>query len=386
LPAAAAVTARNTFAAAGALRGTAVTALQVGAAAAPVAGVPLYPPPSGKNRDADLEQVKRAILARYPEVLSQNVGYRVYSVVIALRADGSIINSELRLSTLSESAGDLEALRELLPEGNRASITALGEGALLGDGQVLPARMGIMYEVLPAGYDESRSASIVERAVRAKFSNLMKPSDSEMLNRVTVIMSDDGRIQRDYLDTVDVKKPPSQLADRFSPFRAMGFDPEQLSFVSATGISRRPDGTPGTAGVREMPDGSLRRLPDETLLISYAWMRRPGEATGARQPSGDSPDYEAQEAVRRALMERYFPAAFAPHDQAAGVSWCVFVLSAKGEVVRTGQVTTESGQGVGLRLLQGLIPDVKLIRLTMMGTVTNASGKHANAVFAWLAP
>jgi len=374
------------------VRTVVLPALQVSTAvpatgAVPVKGaVPLLPPPSSATQQAAFEQVQRAVLARYPQILTAPERGDTYVVAISLRGDGSISRSELRSSSRAGVREDVEALRQELLNGDGASMRSSPKGAPWIDGTVLPASVVLVYEIMPVGYDESRAPSLVQRAVRARYSHLMKPSDSEVLNRVTVFMTDDGQIDRATVDAVNVKsqQPPAPVKDPFARFRAMGLQPEQLSFMSGTGIQRRPDGTPGNAGVKIGADGILRRLPDETLLISYAWPRRATESADAGQPSFGHTDYEARRAIELALVEKYFPDAFTPGGKAQEQFW--FVLSPAGEVVRAGRIKLEQGQGVSALLLQRLAPDLKSIGSMSPGEVRNAAGERASATFAWLAP
>lgn len=388
---AAAVAAPKTPAAVGALL-PALPAMQVSAAAQVVPGTTDSMPPllpiELPDRQQQFAQIQPVILKKYPEILTAPAEDTTYVVAMSLRSDGSIRASDLRLSSSGRLVEDREFLRQLFSDdGGQAMEMALPKGSKLANGAELPAPLFVMYQMLPSGYDESRSMLAVQNAVRAKYSQLLKSEESDTLNSVTVLMTEDGKIDRDLVGTVDMRnaQPNSAGQERlFARFRSMGLDPGQLAFVSGTGIHRRADGKPGRATVFVDSNGIWRKQPEDVLLIYYAWPRRPGEAAGAQQPSLDTPQMAAYRALTAALVQKHFPDAFRRGDSPDNT--LLFVLSAAGHVVRTSRVTVEKNMALSPSFIQSLAPDLKLGSSASFGNVRNSSGETVNAIFTWLAP
>jgi hypothetical protein len=388
---AAAVAARKTPVTVGALLPV-LPALQVSAATQAAAEAadslpPLLPTvfPDPQQQFAPIQPV---ILKKYPQILTAPVEGGTYMVAISLRADGSIRASELRLSSPERQADNRAALEQLFSDdGGQVKDIALPKGTKLANGVELPAPLLVMYQILPSGYDESRSVLAVQSAVRAKYSQLFKSDESDTLNTVTVLMTEDGKIDRALVGTLDMRTalPNSAGQERlFARFRSMGLEPEQLAFVGGTGISRRADGRPGRAMVFVDSSGIRRKGPEDVLLIYYAWPRRAGEAPDARQPGIYPPGFAEQQATRMALVKKYFPDAFAADGNPDGAVWVV--LSQTGRVVRTGRMKLIKNQAMGPSFPQSLAPDLKIGSTVSMYIVPNARGQMVTAIFTWLAP
>lgn len=388
---AAAVAARKTPVTVGALL-PALPALQVSAATQAAAEAadslpPLLPTvfPDPQQQFAPIQPV---ILKKYPQILTAPVEGGTYMVAISLRADGSIRASELRLSSPERQADNRAALEQLFSDdGGQVKDIALPKGTKLANGVELPAPLLVMYQILPSGYDESRSVLAVQSAVRAKYSQLLKSDESDTLNTVTVLMTEDGKIDSASVGTLDMRNavPNSAGQERlFARFRSMGLEPGQLAFASGTGIFRRADGKPGRATVFVDSGGIVRKHPEDVLLIYYAWPRRAGEAASTQQPSLDAPEMAAYRALTAALVQKYFPDAFGRGDSPDNT--LLFVLSPTGHVVRTGRVTLEKNKAVSPSFIQSLVPDLKLGSNASVGNVRNSSGQAVNAIFTWLAP
>jgi hypothetical protein len=385
---AAAVAARSTPAAVGALL-PALPAMQVSAAAQGTTDtMPPLLPVVLPDRQQQFAQIQSAILKKYPEILTAPVADTTYVVAMSLRSDGSIRASDLRLSSSGRLVEDRAILRHLFSDdGGQATDMALPKGSKLANGAELPAPLFVMYQVLPSGYDESRSMLAVQNAVRAKYSQLLKSEESDTLNSVTVLMTEDGKIDRDLVGTVDMRAalPNSAGQERLlARFRSMGLDPGQLAFVSGTGIRRRTDGKPGQATVFVDSGGIWRKQPEDVLLIYYAWPRRAGEAVGTQQPSLDTPETAAYRALTAALVQKYFPDAFGRGDSPD--STLLFVLSPAGHVVRAGRVTVDKKKALSPSFVQSLAPDLKLGSSASFGNVRISSGDAVNAIFTWMAP
>lgn len=172
--------------------------------------------------------------------------------------------------------------------------------------------------LLPADFDESRAAGRVADVVRAKHSDLMRPTGDLLdrskvftdLNLLTIFMTEDGQIGRQAVEVTSIKawkamdprpgNAQTTLTRVYTPpavpveaFKVLGLTPDQ---VGQTGLLEvRPlvkwpgDESGARASTREM-----RRVMEEQskglmVIVRYAWPRRPGEPIGGKPPTPIGP-------------------------------------------------------------------------------------------------
>ncbi len=402
--------------------------------------LPLLPPPdlsplmsmdrgSMEQRMAQARQDKqaaeRAFVITFPEVFKGPEQGGVYAANLVLRADGTVFWHSRILIPDETLRGNAEIRAQSLSISGRGGSGSWIRGTSISGGNVLKVDVTLSYTILAADYDEARSELRVIEAVLAKHADLLLPSEGGSLNWLRVFMTEDGRIDREHVETLQTAMPASKpigpLAfERFADsFRILGLEPEQLGPMGTTQVSKLPDGTPGEPphvmdrpemtfkdGVPQVPDISIRHLFEHRgMIVSYAWPRRPGEPAGGPSRRGmETRKPMMDPTIQLAIAERYFPEAFAEQGTAAALRWVL--LSARGEVIGTGRADAsgvatigdvpngELAPGSGAFITSGSTGGksftVRLGRNLKTGgsffsQVENQSGK-VDLVFVWLAP
>lgn len=126
------------------------------------------PPPPALPLDRPREQAERAMLERYPELLTAVGRSGTYAVAIALRADGSLHRSDLRFSRPDEIVADQAAQRAILPEDvtGQSGTDLFARGSSAG-GLTLPHDVLLTWVKLAPGQD-GLPLSAVERSAHAR--------------------------------------------------------------------------------------------------------------------------------------------------------------------------------------------------------------------------
>ena len=228
------------------------------------------------------------------------------------------------------------------------------------------------------GFDFSRSVVQVQQVVRARHAGLLLPTNGEVLNRLTVFLSDEGQIVREVVEQTRfdaLRRAPledAQFAERIAErvAQTLSMDASLIGVVGFTYVNSGGSLTRGREG------GS-------TLLVQYAFPRRPGE-TGPSMPMANAAQQRPQSfdtAAALALAEHYFSSAFGSVESAAGTP--TVVLDQQGRVLRAGLVQYRSGQIHEVSLQQQLMPDARLVRL-VSPTLRNSAGSSAVVTFAWV--
>lgn len=356
------------------MAGTFALALVFGAASpANAAGIRLMPPvsqpaPSFGNAQLDQDRALRILRERHPEVFTAASATSRYMVAVLLRADGSVERTETR--PLDEGSQSFSA--PMSPDVSRSSMLLLRKGSALPDGSALKSDVMLQVGVLPAGYDPTRSVSRVQQIVRARHPELLLPANGEVLNRLTVFLGDSGQIEREHVEQI-----------RFDSLRRAPLEDEHFAermaerFTQTLALEVRQIGVVGFTYVEE---GSPRR----TLLVQYAWQRKPGE-TGPSMPMATSSQQQLTQsfdnAAALALAQQHFSEAFSRPEAAAGTP--TIVLDMQGEVLRVGRVQYRSGQIHETSIHQQLLPGIRLERL-ISPTLQDSTGGSAVITFAWV--
>lgn len=334
------------------------------------------------------DRALQAILETYPEILAGANRDGLYSAAVTLRPDGSVYRSGLRFAADHAQAGrDAQELREYLAVAQQVSADQWQKGERLPDGHALRNDLRYQFTVVPEGFDEARSQHVVREAVLAEHADLMLPADAGVLNRITVMMTDDGRIAREQVE----------FGRREEMMRGGG-RPEDFDF-SGLGISADEVGVYGMTLLNHMvgspdPADFARAMQNRReLMVRFAWPRRPGEPVGGfPQPpaAGSAFDRAATEAMTEqrtqaiALARRHFPEVLAdPASFGTVRPWVV--LSHQGTVLRTGQASVPQDQPFLASVQLGpQMPGVTFGEVEVIG-VPAAANRIVSVAYVWLA-
>jgi hypothetical protein len=339
------------------------------------------------NLQTDMDRALRVIRERHPEVISRPLSSGRYVVSVLLHPDGRVERSDVRQADASDMGAMLAMRSQMSPDATRVSSTVLPQGRPLSDGTILNSGVVVQIGILPPNYDASRSVSRVHKIVRERHANLLLPASGEVLNRLTVFMNENGQIEREHVELIrfdSLRRAPleddkfaERMTERFS--RPLGVDAQKIGVVGFTYVEE------GSPRVMVLPDGSTRPDAGErrTLLVQYAWPRRPGEQ-GPSMPMAAPAQQQPQTfdtAAALALAEYHFRDAFGGRESSAGTP--TIVLNWKGEVLRVGRVQYRSGEIHETSLQRQLVPGIKLERL-VSPTLRNSDGASAVITFAWV--
>jgi hypothetical protein len=274
-------------------------------------------------------------------------------------------------------------------------MMALRKGNALPAGATLRSNVQIMYAVLPAGgTDDSRSAAAVQKAALASLSHLLLPMSGDTFNRVTVLMTEDGRIDQQYVELrrKDQLRPygdidPAGFGTLWEP---LGLKPEQLGTMGITNIYQ------GAAPMMVV-GASGTALPKDNrtwMIVRYAWPRRPGEPMGGKPQSpataalANQVPFTNTDAAK--VVAHHLPGALNDTGSSPqGVPW--LVLSRDGRVLRSGYLPPAQQQMAPLQMvraspLQAAVPDLTLAETWGMPVIRQYRESFANGVmFAWVA-
>lgn len=333
------------------------------------------------------DRVLEALLERYPEIVNGPNKDGWYTVAVTLRPDDSIYRSGLRFATSSEQSSQhgQELSSVLVPMG-QSSIELRIKGERLASGVVLPNALNYRFNVLPPGFDEARPEHLVREAVMARHADLLLPASAGLANRVTVFMTDDGRIDREHVEfgrTADMASSTGRPED--FDFSALDLRADEIGVFGMIQHAQidRPVNLTNRAAAAE----GMRRI-----MIRYAWPRREGEPMGGFSRATDDVSPEqmlrrqaAEQQVRAAeLIARHFPALMAdPASHASARPW--LLLSSQGQVLRTGQSTLGPDEPfIATTQLGPQMPGAQFAEVEFF-SARGAGNRPVNAAFVWLA-
>lgn len=335
---------------------------------------------------ADLERALGVIRERHPQVLNQPSPTGRYLVAITIDAEGLVERSEVLQADTADRSPLLSIRTWTTPDAIRSATINLPKGRPLPDGTIMNSDVMVQLSTLPSGFDPSRSVSRVHSIVRERHANLLLPASGEVLNRLTIFLSDDGRIEREAVEQtrfdalrrapLEDDKFAERMAERFA--KTLGVDTARIGVVGFTYVEE------GASRLERGPDGMPKETGDRrTLLVQYAWARKPGD-TGPSMPMAAPAQQRPttfDNAAALALAEYHFRDAFAGPETPAGTP--TILLNARGEVLRVGRVQYRSGEIHEVSLQQQLMQGVRVDRL-ISPTLKNASGASAVITFAWV--
>jgi hypothetical protein len=318
------------------LRTATIALLALSAAAAA-----MNAPDSNEER---LDRAMRTAVRKYPDLIGgpQMTGYDTLSMAIA--RDGSVVYSGIfTLSLPPGIAGNSLGIEAgLFASSTETAIPDIGPGtkkfragqSIAGAGKA-SRNILVQYVMLPADYDASRGTARVADAVREKHQDLMlvevglvapevfrsnrrrimasggvpklvspgstgsnpmpalPASDTQIINLLTVFMTEDGKIAKETVEKKRVEElesvyplPVDENAittyappyNSFNPppvpleaFNALGLDSAQIGATGYLIVYRK--GTAAEPVSVAMPPG---------VVVRYAWPRRPGEPIGGK--------------------------------------------------------------------------------------------------------
>ena len=213
------------------------------------------------------------------------------------------------------------------------------------------------------------------------------PSDGG-INYLTVLLSEDGIIQRESFDfrrLEDLKQVRSDDPNDVTSFaesiaRRLGIEVDQIGLMGSTTLEEGSMSLVVDASGNPVPNDKRR-----VLAVQYAWVRRAGEAAPTLGQGGGaggvkSPGVDVVAAL--AIVERVIPDAFKNTDRSLGEP--TVVLSVEGKVIGAGRVRGQNSEERS-RQMQQLAPGVMLGSYNSVRLV-NSAGARVDVQFAWEAP
>lgn len=319
------------------------------------------------------QQLLRATVAHYPQLLDGHANASVAEVGLALRPDGSIALGEIGFAGSAPGVVNLsgqglivmQAIVGVLRDtsGTDVLMESWEAGAPTPQGRPLAINLNLYHTRVPADFDAGRSATRVRGIVRRHHTDLLYTGDNTR-NRLTVLLDEDGSLLNRHVDRVEwAYDPPAPVGATEVMARARELAQRLRIDVTQVGLL-------GHTVVRE---------GGEWYHVAYAWQRRPGESEPqAMQPLPPLPP-QLDLAAAEAIVRQHFAAAASPAEASKTPA---VVLSAAGEVLRTGYVPMQNGgltrQGLQDPLLAGArVQDV------LLHPVGQGSGAARPVLFVW---
>lgn len=352
--------------------------------------LPLLPAPI----DAEKEMISRIDLAMrkaldlYPEITSGPESKDHFVVMLALREDGTVLRNSMVIATSADevnaemrkaqTAGGTE---QRFHDGSPQTFTGKPRGSRMPDGRILRGDLTVGFSMVRNNYDLSRSTTRVEEIIRAERSHLMLPISSGGINTLTVLLSEDGTIQKEHVEFIGVQ----QLMQSAQSGRSDDADSRAQDMARKLGIGVDQI---GLMGVARLQDGSVESPGARRVLtVDYAWARKAGEAAprygqggyNSRLTNAIDTDI-ALKIVERMLPEAFVPAAQNPRSDGR-TNMPAVVLSSEGRVLGAGRMNMVAGEAMRQEF-QRIVPGVE-IYITRSATLLNSAGDRADVQFAW---
>jgi hypothetical protein len=362
--------------------------------AKPPAPLPLVPVPvfDFTSNRVPPNLALQKLVERHPELVEGPPTGDVFYAAIALYEDGRVYTSMVRPAPPTIESRDIsaEVNRSVPKDGGNQLNTTFRKDTKLSDGRALRADVRARIVSMGDAYDTTRSSLRVLQAMGDKYRDLMLPGAGGIMNRLTLFMTDDGRIEREHVERVG---PPTGRT-------LMGSDANDITFLAES--IAKPLGLDvaqiGLMGTTELEEGSLvmfvdasgNSRPDDQrrlLMVTYAWPRRAGETGprwGQRMFTSAPQQPTVDPAAALAIVEREIPDAFRVKDPAAGTP--TVVLTAKGELIKTGRVQMRPGESSDKLIRDQLEPGMGRLTSFMTVRVKNARGETADITFTWEEP
>lgn len=330
----------------------------------------------------ELDIVMRAAIRVHPELIDGTRRDGFYRLDIALNPDGSVYRSGIAFFPGARNGTSYfndRALHRIIPRG--VSTLSIGptilRGESVGGAGIAPNPIEIAYGILPVDYDPSRAAERVDAQVLEQHAELIQPVRDGMVNLLTVLMTEDGRIDRTHVARKDLQR----IREWRSPpdFSVMGLDGEQLGPSGVLVVFPDPADATTPAPFHIAPD---RGAEESWLVVHYAWPRREGEP--ARSPPRGRewllPELQAP-TITEQLASRYCSGAITAVPGNGDVCWIVFTR--EGRVMRTGKFESGEGGSYGHEELRALHPDLDLTDINSEYVRFPADDRQVRLLLAW---
>lgn len=385
-------------------------------------GLPLFPPRTFRITGETVDLALQKAVERHPELVEGPDTDSLYHLLLVMRPDGNVINSVARLAPRSETEAVMGELRRLMPRPDADNQLSAISGAqwskhlVLPDGRAL--RTDVLFELGVVGdnYDPARAADRssqkVEQLVRARHADLLLPADGAEVNQLTLLLTEDGQIEREKVERVPVTdrqggmpvpELPRTPADTVKVLETMvaasaqrvastlDIEVERIGLIGNLRVQEGRNAVTDDANGNLVPFGQSR-----VLRVTYAWPRRAGESGPSLQGMGSPARFaqglqqeRAQKDERQAaaivIVERLMPEAFTVPNSEAGTP--VVALTAKGEVIGAVRLNNGGGQPsprLVNQALRQLHAGFQQGARSNTETLRNSSGATAQVVFAWL--
>lgn len=349
-------------------------------------GLRLLPPTvsmgdTRRDFQAQFAAMPALVRQRHPRVFDEAAN-GTYLVSLTLDFEGNVQRSS---ATLVEPANVDAAMASAMPlmDGVRVFSVTFQKDHPLPDGSQTKNDVTVISLTAPPGFDESRALSRVHDAVRRAHADVMLAADGPLVNRLTVLMNEDGSIQRHLLEQSrrdELRRAPledQQFAERMAARIAnvLSIDPAGLGVVGFTYVTN--------AEARVPPRSPEDMANVRVVLVQYAWPRKSGES-GPSAPmtamAQRATRFDEQAALR--LAEHHFPDAFTGASPEAGTP--TIALSPQGEVIATGRLQYGSGLNHERIVSEQLVPGIRTGAF-VSPRLTNAAGRSAVVSFVWQA-
>jgi hypothetical protein len=368
--------------------------------------LPLLPPPSAEYyaaRSGAVDQLLQAAADRHPELTTGPELEGWFAVAIARSESGTLLGTAVRHTTDADFDAAFEPLRSTVPDMKAGALRELQGGwqksEPLPDGRRVRADVMLRITTLPDGYDATRSRARVQQLVKERHPELLQPMSEGNVNRLTILLADDGSIAREHVERLSLQEITQSLApmtpDESTVMSSLAANiASRLSIdvnqVGEVGFMTVDDSTP-TAGM----DAAGNSTPTSTrrvLILHYAWPRRadePSRKLAGSEHSVRTPDGATIEAIDMnaalVIAKRKLPEAFsAAGPELLPATIPTIVLTHKGELLKAGRMRRQTGVPF-TQLIGELVPGVR-IGTTMSYTLKDQNGATAQVQFAWARP
>lgn len=333
----------------------------------------LQPPPLDAAATA---QLWRRVLDRHPEIATGPQRSGSYVVLLVTKPDGQVVRDTIQYAANAAELSNANAsLTSSFTEGTGTVLRGTRGNTLAGAGP-LTADVMVHHRVVPADWDESRSLELVRRAVMQDHGNLALPPGGYMY-LLTVVMNEQGGIAREKIELLegDGSGVTGPVRSDFNSFMDLGLPSQNVGVTGLLRVSLFDPQPAGAAAPAVGPDGILRgvTLPvSRGVMVRYAWPRRPGEPVGGAQTLRAATPMAMVPAPQAAafndmsrIARQYFP-----EGGPSSGNW--MVMSASGEVLRTGHVELAADERLTNAYIERLIPGIRIASstaLAMMGSI-----------------
>jgi hypothetical protein len=343
------------------------------AAALSFAQLPLVPAPTGRG-PPDLDKsllVLQKALERHPELKQGPELDDASSFIVSLvmRADGTVLDSAAELVSTAKFEIEDRLQRNLPSGGGESFRTSFGKFQRP-TGVTLRANVMIFAMIMPDTFDLAHSEVRVRKILGHQYDYLGLPISSNESSMLTVFLSEEGRILREKVDTVN--------------------DQNASVILGASGGARRAEAIARTLGIDVDKIGAIGMTTlEQGVLVRYAWERQSGQTDSVRVPDrapADEPDFDIAAALT--VVKHLFPDAFTHADPTPAGNlppMPTVVFTAKGEVLNAGRAQMSNGVSMDKQLQEQLVPGIST-GLDRIVRLTDKTGATAMVHFAWERP